>query len=171
MTQDLYDPTPSIKFAFGDLDFSIAAAVKSDRGVGNILTLNELTEPALRLSVTDHKLEIRVGDFTAVSVATVADGSWKYVSVVYSIADHAFRLYIDGELDSSAPAIMNFRAVAETAVLSALDNQFIGWISRFHFLSGAISDSQVKELLSYSGKLSLFLLLPILHRFARKGCY
>lgn len=159
VTQDLYDPTPAIQFAFGDLDFSIAVTIKSDRSAGNILTLNELVEPALRLSVADHKLEIRVGSFSATSVATVADGSWKYVSLVYSVADHVFRLYVNGELDLAAAAIVDFRSVAETAVLSAQDNRFTGWISRFHFFSGAISDSQVKELLSYSGKSSLSLCL------------
>ncbi|KAG2933988.1 hypothetical protein PC115_g5296 [Phytophthora cactorum] len=45
---------------------------------------------------------------------------------------------------------MGSPVIAQQAVLSSYPAMFTGWISRFHFFSGAISLAEVQELTSYS---------------------
>lgn len=150
---DLYR-SDSFRFGFGDVDFATAMSIRTDKAGGNVLFLLGPTDDRyLDISVDDDgKLTVSTDMFSLSSKTVVTDDEWHYVAVIYTVSNSQLRLFIDGELEGTLVASLGSPTIASQAVLSRSIDPFSGWISRFHYFSGAISLDQVIELTAYSGK-------------------
>ncbi|KAG3110385.1 hypothetical protein PI124_g9810 [Phytophthora idaei] len=146
----LFDGT--YDFAFGDLDFSVAMSVRTQANGGNILhLLGSRDNDYFDVSIGgDGKLNVTSSSFLIQGQQVLLGGAWHYVAIVSTISDHTLSIYVDGRLDTAAVVFMGSPVIAQQAVLSSYPAMFTGWISRFHFFSGAISLAEVQELTSYS---------------------
>ncbi|KAG1708575.1 hypothetical protein DVH05_022203 [Phytophthora capsici] len=98
----------------------------------------------------DGKLNISSSSVVVQGTKILTDGLWHYLAIIYTISDHTLRLYVEGVLDSTTLVKLGSPTIAQQAVLSSDTSMFTGWISRFHYFAGAISLSEVQELLSLS---------------------
>ncbi|KAL3659515.1 hypothetical protein V7S43_015505 [Phytophthora oleae] len=138
-------------FVFGYVDFSTAMTIRTNMTGGNILRLSGTNSEYFDVSVgRDGKLNVTSTSLCVQGNKELTDGGWHYLAIVYTIRDHTLRLYVEGVLDTTSLVFFGFPMIAEQAVLSSHLAMFTGWISRFHYFAGAISLSEVQELMSLS---------------------
>jgi hypothetical protein len=96
-------------------DFTVAAWIRSSRTAPQIIAEKESTglqtffAAINRDNVAPGRLSIWTGqvwiDGTA---ASLTDGSWHHLAVTFQAASNLFRIYVDGTLDTAAPAARFF---------------------------------------------------------------